>query len=378
MSTLRKLACLCSLAGGLMLALTAGPALAAPHGLQYNPGPTTVVMPIFSYYQVIAQLTNTGENADTFHLTVTKDIPDDWTLSVCYGGVCYTPDLVDFIVPETGTLAPGETTEVDLDITTLVTEGPGTYTINITSNSDPSYDEHVTYTVLPLSDAPVAFTFAPGANILPANNGEVVRFHTALFNTGMQDDSYTLTVTRDMPLDWSATVCYDGICYPPSQTDFTVPVTGVVASGGFLDFDLDFTPLFTTGAGSMTLNIASNTDGAVVGSYTYYVSTEGLVGVEDMAQPLLSGVQATPNPFNPRTEIRFAVGGDHALPAAIDIYDVRGQKVRTLDAGLVAPGSQSVSWDGRDGAGDPLGTGVYLAKVQVGAQTQTVKMSLVK
>lgn len=379
MSISRTFAIVGSLACGLLLLVSAGSALAAAYAVAYNPGPTTLVLPAPNYYQVAARLTNMGDNTDTYHLSVTKNVPDDWTVSVCYGGTCYTPDIVDFTVPEQGGLAPGDTLRVDLDVTTLFTEGPGTFTLHFTSENDPSIDKTTTYTVLPLSTDPVAFVFSSGANVIETTTMQVVSFRAALFNSGTQDDSYTLTVSRDIPTDWTSTICYGGICYAPTQTDYQVPVSGTVPSGGVMDFDLDFTALFTDGTGSMTMNFVSNTDGSVAGTYRFYVSTDGLVAVDDLTQkPLLSAVQASPNPFNPRTEIRFQVGGDHAVPARVAIYDLRGREVRSIDAGQVAPGSQSVSWDGRDASGEVMGAGVYVAKVDVAGQTSAVKMSLVK
>ena len=101
--------------------------------------------------------------------------------------------------------------------------------------------------------------------------------------------------------------------------------------------------------------------------------------VGDMVQPLLSGVPyASPNPFNPQTSIRFEVGGDTPASALVDIFDLRGQKIRTLHSGHLNPGPQSLVWDGRADDGRQLATGVYMARVQVGGMAETVKMSLVK
>jgi len=99
----------------------------------------------------------------------------------------------------------------------------------------------------------------------------------------------------------------------------------------------------------------------------------------DPVQPLLAGVPyASPNPFNPQTSIRFEVGGDVAVQALVDIFDLRGQKIRTLHSGHLNPGPQSLVWDGRADDGRQLATGVYMARVNVGGMAETVKMSLVK
>jgi hypothetical protein len=66
---------------------------------------------------------------------------------------------------------------------------------------------------------------------------------------------------------------------------------------------------------------------------------------------------AAPNPFNPRTQIRFmlATGGD----AGLRIFDAAGREVQSLRIPGLAPGLHEVGWDGRDGQGQLLGSGVY-------------------
>jgi hypothetical protein len=100
------------------------------------------------------------------------------------------------------------------------------------------------------------------------------------------------------------------------------------------------------------------------------------------AEPALSRravalLQAAPNPFNPRTTIAFE------LPQALDwmelrVYDARGALVRTLAAGPRAAGHGAVEWDGRDGAGRAVPSGVYLAEVLAGPQRLGTKLTLVR
>jgi len=72
-----------------------------------------------------------------------------------------------------------------------------------------------------------------------------------------------------------------------------------------------------------------------------------------------------PNPFNPRTEIRFELVRDGAPRLAV--YDVRGQLVRQLLAGgPLAAGPHAVVWDGRDDAGREAPSGLYLARLVAG------------
>ncbi|HQU71498.1 MAG TPA: peptidoglycan DD-metalloendopeptidase family protein [Calditrichia bacterium] len=88
--------------------------------------------------------------------------------------------------------------------------------------------------------------------------------------------------------------------------------------------------------------------------------------------------QNFPNPFNPETRIRFFLSRSSAI--RLDVFDVLGKRVATLaDAEHVRPaGWQSVAWDGRDAAGKAVASGVYLCRMQVGAQVVTRKMMLIR
>jgi hypothetical protein len=87
-------------------------------------------------------------------------------------------------------------------------------------------------------------------------------------------------------------------------------------------------------------------------------------------------LRAVPNPFNPRTTIRFD------LPAAgsvrLAVYDVAGRLVRVLVEGERPAGSCEAVWDGRDAGGRGLAAGSYFARLEAGGRLQTVCMSLVR
>ena len=68
-----------------------------------------------------------------------------------------------------------------------------------------------------------------------------------------------------------------------------------------------------------------------------------------------------PNPFNPETVIRFSVAVESVV--LIDIYNIRGQKVRTLLNDFVNRGEHSVVWNGRDDTGHAVGSGVYFYRM---------------
>jgi hypothetical protein len=65
-----------------------------------------------------------------------------------------------------------------------------------------------------------------------------------------------------------------------------------------------------------------------------------------------------PNPFRGRTIIRYATPPGGVL-VDLSIYNVRGQKVRTLTRGVETAGNHQACWDGSDGEGRQVASGIY-------------------
>lgn len=83
-----------------------------------------------------------------------------------------------------------------------------------------------------------------------------------------------------------------------------------------------------------------------------------------------------PNPFNPATEIAFAMAS--AAHACVSVHDAAGRHVRTLVDASREAGRHTVTWDGRDANGRTMASGVYLVRFVAGASVQTRSVTLVK
>lgn len=83
-----------------------------------------------------------------------------------------------------------------------------------------------------------------------------------------------------------------------------------------------------------------------------------------VSTPSPFALHAEPNPFQNSTTFRFQSDVDGE--GVIDVYDVRGQRVRSLDAPMHAA---SVEWDGRDTHGRVVASGVYFARLSVDGRT---------
>jgi len=88
-----------------------------------------------------------------------------------------------------------------------------------------------------------------------------------------------------------------------------------------------------------------------------------------------------PNPFNPETWIPFELAFDAKVK--VQIYDVSGRLVRTLDlghrpAGHYVDGSAAACWDGRNFSGERVASGVYLYRLTAGDFSAMRKMLVLK
>jgi hypothetical protein len=86
--------------------------------------------------------------------------------------------------------------------------------------------------------------------------------------------------------------------------------------------------------------------------------------------------QNAPNPFNPATSIAFAL--PERSHVRLDVYNILGQRVRILVDDMLLPGYHNVVFDGRDGSGHPLASGVYLYMLKANRFAQSKKMVLLK
>ncbi len=89
--------------------------------------------------------------------------------------------------------------------------------------------------------------------------------------------------------------------------------------------------------------------------------------------------QNYPNPFNPETVISYMIPNSvSSEQVQLDIFNVLGQKVRTLLQLRQSAGVHSVRWNGKNDDGRFLSAGVYFYKLQAGSLTQVRKMTFLK
>jgi hypothetical protein len=132
----------------------------------------------------------------------------------------------------------------------------------------------------------------------------------------------------------------------------------------------------SAGAASISPPVGQADGGRVM--YTSLdIKWPSVTGANDpVATPTMMLKQNYPNPFNPTTSISFNL--PKAGDATLNIYNVKGQLVKTLVSGATTAGDHNVTWNGTNNNNDGVGSGIYFYSLKSGSKTETKKMMLIK
>ena len=92
------------------------------------------------------------------------------------------------------------------------------------------------------------------------------------------------------------------------------------------------------------------------------------------ARPVIRS--AYPNPFNPVTEVKFALPG--AADTELAVYDLKGHQVAVVFKGRLEAGEHTETWRGLAADGSPVAAGTYVLRLTADRATATYKVTLVK
>jgi hypothetical protein len=174
-------------------------------------------------------------------------------------------------------------------------------------------------------------------------------FHYNLKNTGTQTDTYRLVVNNLSNPGWFAQVCIDQICWPDSTDIILNPNQSSLVGVNIVPFSEGMSTADFRVKSVGNPNLTSFYQVTLYAGYTSSVPAG-----------MSSGVfleQNAPNPVSSTTSIAFSL----VKPAdvSLDIFDVSGRLVRTLESGHREAGSHTATWNGLDEAGSRLANGVY-------------------
>jgi len=124
---------------------------------------------------------------------------------------------------------------------------------------------------------------------------------------------------------------------------------------------------------------AEDTDSIFNSGYPYLRDLILEVDDEHLALPGQEIISNYPNPFNPETTITFSLSHTSiGERIRLEIYNIRGQKVRTLFDGIAEKSSYSLVWNGQNDRGSNMPSGVYYYRLTTPREATTNKMLLLK
>ncbi|MBI4547364.1 MAG: PQQ-dependent sugar dehydrogenase [Ignavibacteriae bacterium] len=172
-------------------------------------------------------------------------------------------------------------------------------------------------------------------------------------------------------------IVYNGSLYPElyARVIFVDWVEGKIRAGTLSPMNDSLTvTVISSATGGSLLDVVQGPDG-----YMYFSTYDAIWRllpqqtdiVENTTHPRTVLLQNHPNPFNPKTDLRFEIGDWSYV--SLKVYDVFGKETATLVDEKKSPGSYSVTWDANG-----MPSGVYFYRLMTQSFQDTKKMILLK
>jgi len=173
---------------------------------------------------------------------------------------------------------------------------------------------------------------------------------------------------------------FQGVFYNNGNYEFNevelLPINcGPIGLWGFFDFIdincdslLDFLTSYSLLSGESFLEIwYQDSNGSFLEEPPVGITDDELVAINyDLTN--------YPNPFNPSTTFEFSIQIDSKID--LSIFNVKGQKIRTLIQNDFAKGNHSILWNGKDDNGKSVSSGLYYYTLKVNGKAEAVKKCL--
>jgi len=225
---------------------------------------------------------------------------------------------------------------------------------------------YLDYVVFPTAEYVVPGTPEIAIDVLDYNFGEVTDTATEL----------DVVINNSGDGDAIASIVTEAPFFLKNSNDELVSSLGVVVdAAGSETVTLVFNP---TENGTFTSTATITTDD--VDNPTFTLNLEGVAQVTANAADVIPAITSLngnyPNPFNPETEINFGLAkGDDVK---LIVYNILGQKVKTLVNNPMNAGNHKVVWNGKNDSGQSVSSGVYFYRMTTNKYSKTAKMILMK
>jgi type IX secretion system substrate protein/proprotein convertase P-domain-containing protein len=266
-----------------------------------------------------------------------------------------------------------------LDLTSYDVGGNITISIIGSYNGTYSVSSFNVMIVSPFTEMPYVVDDSPDQQVYPNNSNPYSNSLEDLGWTQIDVAETNTLVTVRVELTWNS------VDYPSEGSLHLTSPSGVDVTL-YQSTDTGATPLDITVYEFMDENMAGTWDLYMIDSYgdgghivtdctIYFGATAGTDADDGLTIPtVLNGNY--PNPFNPTTTISYSLNSDSDV--TLEIYNIKGQLVRTLVNNSVNAGPQEVLWNGHDDNRNIVTSGVYFYKLNAGEYTSTKKMILLK
>jgi photosystem II stability/assembly factor-like uncharacterized protein len=147
------------------------------------------------------------------------------------------------------------------------------------------------------------------------------------------------------------------------------------AEWSMLGTGLPAVPVFDLKLHNPTRTLVAGTHGRSMHSYDL-TTLPDVSGVDVADQGIVSRFTSYPNPFSDATTISFVLSRPSWI--TLDVYDLAGRKVKTVESQDMGSGTQNLRWDGTNDEGRRVASGVYYMRLETGAGVKTKTVNLVK
>lgn len=201
-----------------------------------------------------------------------------------------------------------------------------------------------------------------------ANGGMVISWQNVINPSGLYYYNVDIYM-RYLNPDGTLTGAGEGTVVYASPDFQSMPRLAVVGNEAYLawaDSDVYYDP-----------TRCGEEDAEYYGLYVQKLSNE-YVAIEDEILPgaAITLQQNYPNPCNPTTKISYSLSSAGA--AELTVYNLKGQKVKTLVMGRQEKGNHTFTWDGRDEYAHQVSSGVYFYRLAAGKSQLTRKMIMLR
>ena len=190
-------------------------------------------------------------------------------------------------------------------------------------------------------------------------------------DVGLRSKPFVTDFNNDGLLDLFIGEESGNINYYEQESQYSYDFT--LVTNHFLQIDIGYcsAPFFYDLNGD---NLEDLIVGSVDGGLYLYAQNPVSVEEELIKPQTVVLYQNFPNPFNPNTTFHFSIPVESKVE--LSIYNIKGQKVKTLINDIFVKGNHSIDWNGDNEFGNSVSSGLYLSELKVNGKTEAVKKCL--